>query len=129
MLKSKPYGKISGYSRIPIVGWRRTNAMCCGLIPATDRSLREVALGGWEGLRRDEAAARFPAEYTAWAADTDVRRGGGETQAEAGARVAAALIGFLWRAGLSGTIPPETFLVASPGEPPRHHFSQQKETF
>lgn len=76
----------------------------CGLIPATDRSLREVALGGWEGLRRDEAAARFPAEYTAWAADTDVRRGGGETQAEAGARVAAALIGFLWRAGPSGTI-------------------------
>jgi probable phosphoglycerate mutase len=76
----------------------------CGLIPSTDRGLREVALGTWEGLERDEAARRFPAEYAAWTAGVDVRRGGGETQAEAGARVAAALIGFLWRAGPATTV-------------------------
>jgi len=69
----------------------------CGLIPATDRNLREVALGTWEGLVHDEAAVRFPAEYAAWSAGADVRRGGGETRAEAGARVAAAVIRFLWR--------------------------------
>ncbi len=76
----------------------------CGLIPSTDRELREVALGGWEGLQRDEAALRFPAEYAAWTGGTDVRRGGGETQAEAGARVATALMGFLWRAGPGRTM-------------------------
>ena len=76
----------------------------CGLIPSTDRNLRELALGAWEGLGRDEAADRFPAEYAAWAAGVDVRRGGGETQAEAGARVAAALIRFLWRARSGSTV-------------------------
>ncbi|MDQ1501987.1 MAG: glucosyl-3-phosphoglycerate phosphatase [Actinomycetota bacterium] len=76
----------------------------CGLVPTTDRSLREVALGAWEGLDHDEAARRFPAEYSAWTAGADVRRGGGETQAEAGARVAAALIGVLGRAGPNSTV-------------------------
>jgi broad specificity phosphatase PhoE len=76
----------------------------CGLIPATDRNLREVALGTWEGLERAEAAERFPAEYAAWTGGVDVRRGGGETQAEAGARVAAALIRFLWRGRSDGPV-------------------------
>jgi broad specificity phosphatase PhoE len=76
----------------------------CGLVPATDPNLREVALGGWEGLTHDEAAARFPAEYAAWTAGADVRRGGGETQAEAGARVAEAVIRFLWRAGAGRSV-------------------------
>ncbi len=76
----------------------------CGLIPSTERGLREVALGAWEGLGRDEAAGRFPAEYAAWMSGADVRRGGGETQAEAGARVAASLLGFLWRVGTGGTV-------------------------
>jgi len=76
----------------------------CGLIPSTDCQLREIALGGWEGLERDEAARRFPAEYAAWTAGRDVRRGGGETQGEAGARVATALMGFLWRAGPGRTV-------------------------
>jgi glucosyl-3-phosphoglycerate phosphatase len=76
----------------------------CGLVPSTDQELREVALGDWEGLRRDEAAVRFPAEFAAWTGGSDVRRGGGETQAEAGARVATALMGFLWRAGPGRTV-------------------------
>jgi probable phosphoglycerate mutase len=76
----------------------------CGLVPSTDPELREVALGGWEGLERDEAARRFPAEYAAWTAGDDVRRGGGETQAEAGTRVATALLRFVWRAGPGRTV-------------------------
>jgi broad specificity phosphatase PhoE len=76
----------------------------CGLVPSTNRALREVALGAWEGLDREQAARRFPSEYAAWMAGGDVRRGGGETQAEAGARVAAALVRFLWRAGPADTI-------------------------
>ncbi len=54
----------------------------------TDARLREVDVGGWEGLTRPEAAARFPDEYRRWSAGEDVRRGGGETLAEAGRRVA-----------------------------------------
>lgn len=54
----------------------------------TDAGLREVDVGGWEGLTRPEAAARFPDEYRRWEAGADVRRGGGETLAEAGRRVA-----------------------------------------
>jgi broad specificity phosphatase PhoE len=76
----------------------------CGLIPATDRHLREVALGAWEGIGHDEAAVRFPAEYSAWSAGADVRRGGGETQAEAGLRVAAAVVRFLWRVGTDSPV-------------------------
>ncbi|HVW35626.1 MAG TPA: histidine phosphatase family protein [Acidimicrobiia bacterium] len=76
----------------------------CGLVPSTDPGLREVALGAWEGLRRAEAAVCFPAEYAAWVDGADVRRGGGETQAEAGARVAATVLGYLWRGGMNRTI-------------------------
>ena len=53
-----------------------------------DRRLREVDLGSWEGLNPREAERRFPSEWTAWAAGQDVRRGGGETESEAGERVA-----------------------------------------
>ena len=56
---------------------------------ATDARLREVDVGAWEGLTREEAARSFPDEYRRWAAGEDVRRGGGETLAEAGRRVAA----------------------------------------
>lgn len=55
----------------------------------TDIRLREVDVGAWEGLTRHEAARQFPDQYRQWAAGVDVRRGGGETLAEAGRRVAA----------------------------------------
>ncbi|MCL2394821.1 MAG: histidine phosphatase family protein [Acidimicrobiaceae bacterium] len=54
-----------------------------------DASLEEIDLGAWEGLDHAEAESRFPAEYAAWRADLPIRRGGGETEAEAGARAAA----------------------------------------
>ena len=53
-----------------------------------DAALREVDVGDWESLTRAEAEARHPGTFRRWAAGEDVRRGDGETRAEAGARVA-----------------------------------------
>lgn len=58
---------------------------------STDPALREVDCGDWQGLTDDEVARKFPDEYDQWQAGDDVRRGGGETYAEAGARVAGAI--------------------------------------
>ncbi|MGH9098360.1 MAG: histidine phosphatase family protein [Acidimicrobiales bacterium] len=57
----------------------------------TDPDLREVYLGGWEGLNRREAEAGFPEEFLAWNSGTPVRRGGGEAEEEAGRRAASAI--------------------------------------
>ncbi len=61
----------------------------CGRV---ERALREVDVGRWEGLTRDEVLARFPGEYRLWAGGgaeaRELRRGGGETLSEAGRRVA-----------------------------------------
>ena len=56
-----------------------------------DADLREVYLGGWEGLNHREAEAAFPQEFEAWSSGIPVRRGGGETEDEAGRRAAAAI--------------------------------------
>ena len=45
-------------------------------------ALREIHLGGWQGLTRAEITARYPHEYEAWTSGVDVRRGGGETYEE-----------------------------------------------
>ncbi|HTJ75164.1 MAG TPA: histidine phosphatase family protein [Acidimicrobiales bacterium] len=77
-----------------------------------DPALREVALGDWEGLDDDEARRRFPDEHARWRAEPwpTRRRGGGETEAEAGARVAAAVL-----TGLSGVPHGATLIVVSHG--------------
>ena len=56
-----------------------------------DERLREISLGGWEGLTIDEVHERFPAEYDAWVAGVDNPRGGGETYREAAERATACL--------------------------------------
>ncbi|HEX3841015.1 MAG TPA: histidine phosphatase family protein [Acidimicrobiales bacterium] len=66
-------------------------AEAAGAPVAIDPDLREVYLGGWEGLNREEVAARFPDEYQAWSSGQPVRRGGGETEDEAGRRAASAI--------------------------------------
>ena len=77
---------------------------------AVDARLREVALGGWEGLYRFEARQRFPEEYRDWRAGLDVRRGGGETEREAGIRVADAV-----SAVLHSSSPEDTVVAVSHG--------------
>ncbi|MFI7615286.1 histidine phosphatase family protein [Nonomuraea terrae] len=52
---------------------------------AVDKDFRERGGGEWEGLTREEIAARWPAEYVAWEAP------GGESVTDVAARVAAAM--------------------------------------
>lgn len=66
-------------------------ALALGLPLTVDAELREVDVGAWEGRTRAEAEARFPDEYRRWSAGEDIPRGGGETLAEAGRRVAACI--------------------------------------
>ncbi|MBV9660949.1 MAG: histidine phosphatase family protein [Acidimicrobiales bacterium] len=54
----------------------------------TDPALREIDLGTWTGLNRQEALSRFPTEFHLWEAGAEIRRGGGETPAETGRRAA-----------------------------------------
>jgi broad specificity phosphatase PhoE len=62
-----------------------------GLDYVTDARLREIDLGGWQGLTMAEAAGRFPVEHAAWRAHRDVARGGGETYAAVADRAVAAI--------------------------------------
>jgi probable phosphoglycerate mutase len=61
-----------------------------GLDVLPDARLRERSLGHWEGLTRDEVAARYPDEFADWIAGRDVSRRGGETRADVAARAYAA---------------------------------------
>ena len=61
----------------------RAVAEACGVPLAAHDGLREVDHGRWEGLTRDEAAARYPEEYAAWRADPFARAArGGESGAD-----------------------------------------------
>jgi probable phosphoglycerate mutase len=53
---------------------------------------RERGLGHWEGLTREEVAARYPDEYADWAAGRDVSRRGGETREQVAERARAAFV-------------------------------------
>lgn len=64
-------------------------AAVTGLVAVEDARLREVNLGSWSGLTRDEVRERFPDEFAAWLAGQDIGRGGGETFVEVGARAVA----------------------------------------
>lgn len=66
-------------------------AAACGLTPRLDPRLREIDLGAWSGLSRDEAEARFPLEFDAWVRGEDVARGGGETYGDVAVRATAAI--------------------------------------
>lgn len=56
-----------------------------------DRRLREHGLGTWEGLTRDEVAARYPDQYTDWLAGRPVMGRGGEDAGQVTARALAAM--------------------------------------
>jgi probable phosphoglycerate mutase len=65
-------------------------AAATGLPLQGEPRLRERGLGHWEGLTRDEVAARYPDEYADWAAGRDVSRRGGETREQVATRALAA---------------------------------------
>ncbi|MGY1637542.1 histidine phosphatase family protein [Geodermatophilus sp. SYSU D00742] len=56
-----------------------------------DPRLREVGMGSWEGLTRDEVAERHPDQYADWLAGRPVRGRGGEDPATVPQRALAAL--------------------------------------
>ena len=62
-----------------------------GIPLRTDQRLREHGMGCWEGLTRDEVAARYPDQYADWMAGRPVRGRGGETPEHVGDRAVAAL--------------------------------------
>jgi glucosyl-3-phosphoglycerate phosphatase len=62
-----------------------------GVDVQSDPRLREIGLGQWEGLLREEVEAQFPGEFAAWMRGEDIRRGGGETYAEVGERGVASV--------------------------------------
>jgi len=50
-----------------------------GIEPIPDRRLREIDLGGWSGLTRDEVIARYPEEWKRWSEGEDIDHAGGES--------------------------------------------------
>ena len=56
-----------------------------------DPRLREHGLGAWEGLTRDDVAARHPEQYADWLAGRPVQGRGGENPSDVTQRALAAL--------------------------------------
>ncbi|MGY1681114.1 histidine phosphatase family protein [Geodermatophilus sp. SYSU D01176] len=56
-----------------------------------DARLREVGMGSWEGLTRQEVAERHPGQYADWLAGRPIVGRGGEDAADVPARALAAL--------------------------------------
>ena len=78
----------------PLQRARRTAeavAAVTGAPLAVDEGLVEADFGKWEGLTFGAAALRWPEEMSAWLASTDVAPPGGESLANTGKRVLAAL--------------------------------------
>jgi len=69
----------------------RELATAVGTGVVVDPAWREIAVGSWTGLRRDEIKERFEGEWQRIAAGEDIARGGGETFASFSARVIGAL--------------------------------------
>ncbi|CAA9313567.1 MAG: hypothetical protein AVDCRST_MAG07-759 [uncultured Frankineae bacterium] len=75
-----------------------------GLEVTLDARLRELDLGAWQGLTGQQARERFPDEHAAWRSGADVRRGGGETYAEAAERAGECLLEHLPDVEPGGTL-------------------------
>jgi broad specificity phosphatase PhoE len=81
-----------------------------GLPVQTDKRLREIDVGSWQGLSFDEVALRYPVEAQQWRDGGDGRRGGGETMVEVGVRVVAAT-----QDALTGLDDGQTLVIATHG--------------
>ncbi len=83
-----------------------------GLEPVPREELREVDVGGWAGLSRDEVEARFPDAFRRWL-DGGEGWEDGESYADMAARVLTALL------QIAEAHPGEELLVVSHGGPIR----------
>jgi 2,3-bisphosphoglycerate-dependent phosphoglycerate mutase len=75
--------------------------------------LREIDVGAWSGLTRDEVAARFPETYARWLKRAPHGYEAGETYEQLAARVVSAI------RELAERHPSETLLVVTHGGPSR----------
>jgi probable phosphoglycerate mutase len=99
----------------PLARARETAAIvgeALGLPVETRVALREVDVGSWQGLTRDEVEARYPDDFRGWL-DGDHGWGGGESYDELGRRVVADLL------TLAARHPAERILVVTHGGPVR----------
>ncbi len=62
-----------------------------GIEPIPDPRLREIDLGGWSGLTRDEVIARYPEEWNRWKEGKDIDHAGGESFSQFWLRIREAL--------------------------------------
>lgn len=69
----------------------RSTAALAGVGAAADPAWREVDIGRWEGLTRDEVFRRYPDEIAALGRGEAVELGGGESWREFGERIDGAL--------------------------------------
>jgi broad specificity phosphatase PhoE len=84
-----------------------------GVEVVDDEALREIDVGAWSGLTRDEVSERFPEAYARWLERAPHGFDDGETYDELAARVIPAIRGLVARhAG-------ETVLVVTHGGPSR----------
>jgi probable phosphoglycerate mutase len=106
-----PIGQPSEIVHSPLGRARQTAAAIAtafgdepGTLPLrADPGFLEIGQGAWEGLHRDEVAARYPDELAAWRRDpTTGWAPGGESLAEVAARVRFALDALLGRLGSDG---------------------------
>lgn len=69
----------------------RDTARATGVEPELDPGLREIDVGAWEGLGRNEVLERFPDEIAALVRGDDVKIGGAESWSDATERAMSAL--------------------------------------
>ncbi|WP_282945125.1 histidine phosphatase family protein [Cellulomonas endometrii] len=79
----------------PMVRTRETAAIIgerLGLTPRVEEAFKEADFGAWQGLTAEEIEQRWPGELEPWHTRADVRpEGGGESIADVGERIGAAL--------------------------------------
>jgi broad specificity phosphatase PhoE len=81
-----------------------------GLAVEVDPDLREIDVGDWTGLTRDEIDARWPGELAEWAAGRSESTVGGETRTHLTDRARSALV-----LAAGGSSPGDSILVVSHG--------------
>jgi glucosyl-3-phosphoglycerate phosphatase len=74
-------------------------AATLGLEPVVDPRVKEIDVGAWQGLTRDEVIARFPRDYETWMAGPETKRGGSETRRSSSQRTADAIVEHVVAAG------------------------------
>jgi probable phosphoglycerate mutase len=85
-----------------------------GITPTIEEGLREISYGEWEGLRHEDAKAKWPEAYAYWQEDTASRAvPGGETAFQVAARAAPVMerLRSKYKANITGE--PANILIVS----------------